>query len=206
MEHEGQTFHDEVEVPGEHSVHLALSMPTAIDNRSTHLDLCITIEPLLAQHGDERGEEGSGQTRVKDGLNVNNGRIGAIPFRELGIVTSWDIPKRDTSRDLEEFVTKFLVIRFELCLNVNDEGGCDCGEQAGLCSRKTNQRHNLGGCGENTHEDQRGVQIFVVFLNKVTVVFVGFAFELVIKFIAGVVGRSKEVWKEGGQRFEHGIL
>ena len=183
-------------MPGDHSVHLALSMATAINNRSVHLDLCITIEPLLPHHGGGSGEEGGGQTRVKDGLDVDNGGIRAIPFRELGVVASRDIPKRDTGRNLEEFIAKFLVIRFELCLDVNDEGGCDCGEQAGLCSRKTNQRHNLGGCGENTHEDQRGVQIFVVFLNKVTVVLVGFTFELIIEFVAGVVGRSKEVWRE----------
>jgi len=43
-EHGRRTFHDE---PGDHSVHLVLSVPTAIDNRSTHLDLSVTVEPLL---------------------------------------------------------------------------------------------------------------------------------------------------------------
>ena len=62
LEHEGQTFHDEVEMPGDHPVHLALTMPTAINNGPAHLHLGVTVEPLLAQHGDERGEEGSCQT------------------------------------------------------------------------------------------------------------------------------------------------
>ena len=48
LKHERQRLHDEVEVPGNHSVHLTLSMPTAVDNGSTHLDLGITIEPLFA--------------------------------------------------------------------------------------------------------------------------------------------------------------
>ena len=42
MEHEGQTFHDEVEVPRYHSVRLALSMPASIDNGSAHFGLGVT--------------------------------------------------------------------------------------------------------------------------------------------------------------------
>ena len=48
---------------------------------------------------------------------------------------------------------------------------------------------------ENTHENQRGVQVSIVFLDKVTVMLGGFAFELVIEVVAGAVGRSR-----------HGIL
>ena len=62
LEHERQTFHDKVETPGDDSVHLPLSIPAAVHRRSTHLDSFIAIEPLLAQHGHQRGEEGSGQT------------------------------------------------------------------------------------------------------------------------------------------------
>lgn len=71
-----QIFQDEVEVPGSHSDNFALLMPTAIDNTY--------VEPLLAQHC----EEGSGQTRVKDGLDVDDGGTGAIPLRERDIVAS----------------------------------------------------------------------------------------------------------------------
>ena len=48
LKHERQTFHGKVEMPGDHSVHLALPMPTAINGGSTHLDLSVTIEPLMA--------------------------------------------------------------------------------------------------------------------------------------------------------------
>jgi len=112
-------------------------MLTAVDNGSTHLELGITVEPLLAQHGDERGEEGSGQARVKNGLDVDDGGIGAIPLRESGIVASWDVPKRRTGDNLEELVVYFLEIRFELALKINNESGCDCGKQTGLLSRKS---------------------------------------------------------------------
>ena len=58
---------------------------------------------------------------------------------------------------------------------------------------------------ENTHKDQRVAQVFIVFLGKVTVVLVSFAFELVVEVVAGAVGRSG-VWKKSFQRFEHSVL
>ena len=52
-----------------------------------------------------------------------------------------------------------------------------------------------------THEDQGGVQVFVVLLDKVAVILVGFALELVVELDPGTTGRSKEVRKEARQRF-----
>ena len=72
--------------------------------------------------------------------------------------------------------------------------------------KETNQRHDLDGWVKNTHEDQRGIEVVIIFLRKVAVVFVGFALELVVEVDAGTAGRSKEVWKDGWQCFEHGFL
>ena len=107
-------------------------MPTAIDNGSTHLNLSVTIEPLLAQHGDKRGEEGSSQTAVKDGLDADDNGIGAGPFGKSGIGASWHSPKLDAGDKLEKIVAHLLVIRLEVLLNVDNESGCDCREQTGL--------------------------------------------------------------------------
>jgi len=107
-------------------------MPTAIDNGSAHLNLRITIEPLLAQHGDKRGEERSSQTAVKDGLDADDNGIGAGPFRKSGIGASWNSPKLDGCDKLEKIVAHLLVIRLEVLLNVDNESGCNCGEQTGL--------------------------------------------------------------------------
>lgn len=60
--HERQTLHDQFEAPCDYPIHLAPLAPTAINDRSTHLNLRITVEPLLAQHGDERSEGGCSQT------------------------------------------------------------------------------------------------------------------------------------------------
>ena len=92
LKHEGQTFHDEVEVLGDHPVHLALPMATAIGNGSAHLDLSVTNVPLLAQHGDGRGEEGSGRAGVEDGLDVDDSGIGAGLLRDSVVFAGEDLP------------------------------------------------------------------------------------------------------------------
>ena len=108
-------------MPGDRPVHLTLSTPTAVNDRSARLRLGITVEPLLAQRGDECGEEGSGQTCVKHGLDVDNGGIRASPLRERGGGTSWGMPKRDVGNNLEEAVAQLCVIRLEIALNVGNE-------------------------------------------------------------------------------------
>ena len=206
LEHEGQTFHDQGEAPDDHSVHLALSMPTAINCGSAHLRLSITVKPLFTQHGEEGGEEGSGQTRVKDGLDVYGGGVGAGPLRKSGGGISIDKPERDVEHNPGDGVVQLLIIRLEVLLDVDDKGGSDRREQTGLSPKRNESTPRSGWMGKNTHEDQRGIQIIIVFLRKVAVVFVGLALELVVEVDAWATGRSKEVWKERWQCFEHGIL
>jgi hypothetical protein len=116
-------LHDEVKAPGYHSVHLALSMPTAIDDRSARLRLVMAVEPLPAQHNYEHSEEGGGKTRVKDGSGVDGSGTGDIPLGESGTGTGQDTTGRNTGDNLEEGVCLFLEIWLELVLNVADEGG-----------------------------------------------------------------------------------
>ena len=49
---------------------------------------------------------------------------------------------------------------------------------------------------KDAHEDQGGVQVFIVFLHEVAVVLVGFSLKLVVELDAGAASRSKEVRKE----------
>ena len=128
LEHERQTFHDEVEAPGDRPVHLALSIPATIDNGSTYLDPGITVEPLLAQHGDKRGEERSSQTRVNNCFDADDGGLGTIPLRERVICGGWSISKRSIGDNHQEIVAHFLEVRFELALNIENESRCDCRE------------------------------------------------------------------------------
>ena len=65
-------------------------------------------------------------------MNEDDGGVGASPLRKSSVGTGWDIPKRDTGNDLEEVVAHFLEIWLEFALNVNNESGCDRGDQTGL--------------------------------------------------------------------------
>ena len=126
---------------------------------------------------------------------MDDGGIGAAPLRKSGSITSWGIPKRDVGDNLEEVVAQFRKVRLEVVLDVDDESRCDCGEQTRL--KKTSTARSRWSYGEYTHEDQRGVQVFVVLLHEVAVILVRFALELVVELDTGAAGRSKEVWEEG---------
>ena len=206
LEQEGQRFHDEIEVPGSHSVHLALSTPTAVNDRSTRLHLGIMVEPLPAQRGEECGEEGNAQTCVKDGQGIGSHGTGASPLRENGSRTGWGMPKRDVGDNLKEAIAQLCVIRLETTLKVDNEKGCNYGEQTGLFVRKTRQRRDQGECGKSTHKDQRGVQVLFVSTHKVAVMLFGCALELVVEFSVSAISRSMEVWEKRWQGFEHCIF
>jgi hypothetical protein len=172
-------------LPGNHPIHLALPLSAAIDNGSM-VNRGIAAQPLLPQHGNEGGKEGSRQTRVEDGLDADDGTIGAIPYWEGGIGTGGDVPKRGTGDDLEEGVVHLIIIRFEVALNVDDKSRCDRGEQSGLFPSDSRDR---GGSGRNTHKDQGVVQVFAVLLVEIAVMLISCALELLVELDAGVVGR-----------------
>ena len=108
-------------MPGDHPVYLALAVPTAIDDRPAQLVLGVTVEPLLSQHGDERREEGSCQTRVKDGLDVDDGGIGASPLRENVAEVSWGLSKGNVGDDGKNGIAELRVIRLEGTLHIDNE-------------------------------------------------------------------------------------
>ena len=115
-------------MPGIHSIHLALSIATAVNDGPTLLHLGITVEPLLAQHGDECSQKGSGQTCVRRGSDTDSVGTWTSPLREGGSGTGWGVPKRDVGDNHEELITHSLGIRLKAGLGGDDESGCDGGE------------------------------------------------------------------------------
>jgi len=63
---------------------------------------------------------------------------------------------------------------------------------------------NRGGCENNTHKDQRCVQVFIVFLDEVKVVRVGYTLEFIVEFGAGIVSLSGGA-RGGWQLFGRGL-
>ena len=146
LEHGGEALHDEIELPGIQSVHLALSISTAVNERSTLLRLGINFEPPFAQHHEEHSEKGNAQTGVKRGLDTDSVGNRTRPLRGDGNGTSLGMTKRYVGNNLEEAVAQLCVIRLETGLSSDDESGRDGGEQTGLVSGKTCLRHDPGGC------------------------------------------------------------
>ena len=72
--------------------------------------------------------------------------------------------------------------------------------------KRTNEHRDRCMRDKNTHEDQGGVQVFIILLHKVSIVPVGFTLKLVVEFDAGAAGSSKKVRNERWQRLEHCIL
>lgn len=103
--------------------------------RAPHLG--ITVESVSAHHDREYCEKGNGQTRVKNGLDVEKVRIRTSPLRESGSGTSWGIPKLGVGDNLEETIVQSSVIWLEIALDIDNESGCDHIEQTGLFPRET---------------------------------------------------------------------
>jgi len=66
-------------------------------------------------------------------------------------------------------------------------------------------RVNVGVCGRNAHKYQRGVQVFIVSLDKAVIMVVRRALEFIVKLACGVAS-SLEPWKEALQCFEYSLL
>jgi len=58
----------------------------------------------------------------------------------------------------------------------------------------------------NTHKDQRAIQVFVIFLDKVVVVIVGRTLELAVELDGWVAGRPEEARKESWQCLIQSVL
>jgi hypothetical protein len=79
-------------------------------------------------------------------------------------------------------------IRLEVRLDVDDEGGADCGEQTGLRTRSA-----LSSDKRNTeaHKDQGCVEILVVLLHILGIVFHRLPFVHGVEIELGVVGLDR---------------
>ena len=77
LEHKRETLDEEVEGPFLQSVELALTVSATFDHRPTGMSQ-VPVEPLFAQHRDERGEQRDQKARVhqsSDGDDLAGGTL-----------------------------------------------------------------------------------------------------------------------------------
>ena len=65
------------------------------------------------------------------------------------------------------------------------------------------QHHGRGGCGKTTHGSQRGIQVFIALLHRITTIAIGFALEFIVGLCGDAPGWSEEDLKEELQWLEH---
>ena len=125
LEHDRETLDEEVEGPFLQPVALALTVSATLDHRPARMPQ-VPVEPLLAQHRDERGEQRDQETRVHEPSDGD----------DLGGGTSWDgwngggFARDSRLVEGEEDCTEEscgLLVRIWLQprVDVDDEGGTD---------------------------------------------------------------------------------
>jgi len=121
---------------------------------------------LLSKHRKEGGEEGSGEARVKDSLDLDDHVWGTGPLREGGRVVSEGGIVDLVDEDTEEGGSLTVRVGSELGLDIDDEYGGDGGEQTSLWPSEHVDTQVL--C--ETHEYQSCAQITIVLVHELPVI------------------------------------
>ena len=64
LQHQRQGLHHIIKVPGDDAIQFPLAVPAAFYPSPSHVGRCVSIQPLLAEHRKEGGEERSGEAGV----------------------------------------------------------------------------------------------------------------------------------------------
>jgi len=131
-----------VKIPGEDAVELPLSILASFDGRPSHVDRGVSVQPLLAEHREEGGEERGGEACVQNGLDLDSRGIRTGPLWDRGGVAEHRIIQL-INNDTEEGDGLLVRVRVELRLDLGDEHRSDGGEQTSLWD-KSGKVHEYG--------------------------------------------------------------
>ena len=132
LEHDQETLDEEVEGPFLESVALALTVSATLDHRPTGMSQ-VPVEPLFAQHRDERGKQRDQEARVHQSSDSDDLAGGTFldGWNDGGFVR--DSRLVEGEEDCAEESRGLLVrIWLQSRVDVDDEGGTDGREQTRL--------------------------------------------------------------------------
>jgi hypothetical protein len=132
LEHDWETLDEEMEGPFLQSIALALTVSATLDHRPARMPQ-VPVEPLFAQHCDERGEQRDQETRVHQSGDRDDlgGGVFLGGWNGGGFVR--DSRLIEGEEDCAEESGGLLVrIGLQARVDVDDEGGTDGREQARL--------------------------------------------------------------------------
>ena len=148
LEHHRETLDEEVEGPLLEPIALPLTVSATLDHRPASIPQ-VPVEPLLAQHRDECGEQRDQETRVHESSDRDDlaGRTLLDGWDRGGFIRDSRLVESEEDRT-EEGCRLVVGIGLEPRVNVDDKGGADGGEQTRL-------RERLGSSWERTLHDLR---------------------------------------------------
>ena len=127
-----------VEVPADDPIEFPLPVLTALDGGTSHVDRCVSIQPLLTKHRKESGEQRSSETGEQDCLDLDNRVWWTSPrLWEGGSVVAVGGIVHLIDEEAEESGGLFVRIGLELGVDLDDKGGSDGGEQTSLRREST---------------------------------------------------------------------
>ena len=170
LQHQRQRLHHIVKIPCNDPVQFSLSVLATFDRGPSHLGRLIAVQPLLAEHCQEGGEERSGETGEQNGLDLNYRLGGPGPLRKSGRVVSERRVVNLVDEDSEEGGSLVACVGLQLGVDLDDERGGDSREQTSLMLQFSRRSSNAS---HGTHEDQGGIQILIIFLQELLIVLLG---------------------------------
>ena len=122
MEHDGEGFHRDIEMPCCHPGHLPMSVPTPLYWRPTHIDLIVSVQPLLPEHSEASSENRHRETGIHRALNANVAVVRELPIKGWRIdVFSKGGSVSVLNEDPEELRGRLGEILLNILLHVDDE-------------------------------------------------------------------------------------
>ena len=121
-----------VKIPRHDTIEFALSVLAALDGRPTNVDRRVSVQPLLAEHRQEGGEQRSGETREEDYLNLYDRVCGTSPLWGGGNIIAEGGVVDLVNQDTEESGCLFVRVWLELGVDLDDERGSDGRKETSL--------------------------------------------------------------------------
>jgi len=119
-------------MPGDDAVELPLPILAAFDGGSSHVSRGESVQPLLAEHCEESGEERSGETCVEEGLDLDDRAWGARPLWNCRNATTESSTVHCVNNNAKKSGGLFVRVWLEFGVDLDNERGGYGGEQTSL--------------------------------------------------------------------------
>ena len=187
LEHHWKTLDEEVQWPFLQSIAFALTVSATLDHRPARIPQ-VSIQPLLAQHGDECGEQGDHETRIHETGHCDDLARWVLLGKWNGRSVNRDGRLIESEEDrAEEGGGLFVRIGSEVRMGIDDEGGADGREQTSL-QEQVRWPTRADDRWRATHKNQGGVEVLVVLLDVVHIVLGRLPLVHGVEVDAGIIG------------------